>query len=59
VSRAIGEQAVVADAREAGRHDVEEEATQELLRFEFHHFGGASRCVVGVAKPHDALADKD
>ena len=44
---------------EAGGHDVEEEAAQKLLRREFHHFRAALGRVVGVAKAHDAIADKD
>jgi hypothetical protein len=49
----------VADAHEAGGHDVEEKAAEKLLRTEFPHFGEASRRVVGVAKTYEAVADED
>ena len=58
--RAIGEQAVVTDAHEAGGNDVEQEATQELLGPQFHDLWCVPpACVVFVAKADDAVADED
>jgi hypothetical protein len=57
--RTIGQQAIVADAHEAGRQDMEEKATEKLRRWEFHHFGGSASGVVGVAKPHDPVPHED
>ena len=56
---AIGEEAVVANAVEAGREDVEEHAAEELGRLQGHHplAGRASSAVVGVAEAHGAVAE--
>jgi hypothetical protein len=46
--RAIGEQAEVANAHEAPRHDVQEKASQEFVGLEAHHLHAI---VIGVVLP--------
>ena len=43
---AIGEEAIVADAMEAVRQGVQQEAPDELIGCQHHHFGLAIRSIV-------------
>lgn len=52
---AVGEEAVVADAREALRNDVHEEAAEELNGRELHRLLGIAVVVVAILEG-DALA---
>ena len=56
---AIGEEAVVPNAVEAGREHVEEHAPDELGRGQRHGLpaGRASPAVVGVAEAHGAVVE--
>src|SRR2546426_3367086 len=56
---AIGEQAVVADAHETARDDVEQEATEKIRGVEAHFFGAAPRRVVLVSEADLIALDAD
>ena len=47
--RAIGEQAEVADAHEAARHDVEEKSSEECVDVEGHHLRRGGLAINGHA----------
>ena len=56
---AIGEKAIVADAVEAVRQSVQEEAADELLGIERHHFGFAILPIVFPSEPDLAIGQRE
>ena len=55
----VGEDAIVTDAHEAGRQDVQEEAADELGGFERHHAAPVAVSVVLVTKAHRIVGETD
>jgi len=56
---AVGKQAVVTDAHEAARDDVEQKAAQKLGRVDAHLFDDAARRVVFVAEADLVVGDAE